>query len=170
MAENVTLRRLIGDDLPQYKALRDAMLALHPEAFTSDAREELAKPASSYTSRLGPHPGQFTLGAWIGDKLVGAITCERDPRRKVAHIVHVIGMMVLPEARGRGIGRELLNTFIATTSELAGVELVTLSVTAGNSPATSLYEQAGFRRYGRLPNAIKIGDSYLDKDLMVLEL
>ena len=144
--------------------------ALHPEAFTSDARDEQSKPAASYHARLGPQPGQFTLGAWIGDKLVGAITCERDTRRKVAHVVHVIGMMVLPEARGRGIGRELLRAFIAATSELTDVELVTLSVTAINGPATALYEQAGFKRYGRLPRAIKMGDTYLDKDLMVLEL
>ena len=170
MAEAVTVRRLIGDDLPQYKALRDAMLALHPEAFTSDARDEQSKPASSYHARLGPQPGQFTLGAWVGDKLVGAITCERETRRKVAHIVHLIGMMVLPEARGRGIGRELLRSFIGSTSELADVELVTLSVTASNGPASALYEQAGFKRYGRLPRAIKLGDDYLDKDLMVLEL
>lgn len=170
MVDNFTIRRLIGDDLPQYKALRDNMLALHPEAFTSDARDEQSKPASSYTPRLGPQPGQFTLGAWIGDKLVGAITCERDTRRKIAHIVHVIGMMVLPEARGHGIGRELLRSFIAATTELTDVELITLSVTASNSPATTLYEQAGFKRYGRLPRAIKLGDTYLDKDLMVLEL
>jgi ribosomal protein S18 acetylase RimI-like enzyme len=170
MAETYTVRRLIGDDLPQYKTLRDTMLALHPEAFTSDARDEQHKPAASYHARLGPQPGQFTLGAWIGDKLVGAITSERDTRRKVAHIVHVIGMMVLPEARGHGIGRELLRLFIAQTTELTDVELITLSVTASNGPATSLYEQAGFKRYGRLPRAIKMGDVYLDKDLMVLEL
>jgi ribosomal protein S18 acetylase RimI-like enzyme len=170
MPDTFTLKRLIGDDLPQYKSLRDTMLALHPEAFTSDVRDEQSKPASSYHARLGPQPGQFTLGAWIGDKLVGAITCERDTRRKVTHIVHLIGMMVLPEARGHGIGRELLRAFIAATTELTDVELVTLSVTATNGPASALYEQAGFKRYGRLPNAIKIGDSYLDKDLMVLEL
>ena len=170
MAETFTVRRLIGDDLPQYKGLRDTMLAMHPEAFTSDVRDEQSKPASSYHARLGPQPGQFTLGAWIGDKLVGAITCERDTRRKVAHIVNLIGMMVLPEARGLGIGRELLQAFVAATSELTDVELITLSVTARNGPAAALYEKAGFRRYGRLPRAVKLGDIYLDKDLMVLEL
>lgn len=170
MADAFTVRRLIGDDLAQYKALRDTMLTLHPEAFTSDVRDEQSKPAASYHARLGPQPGQFTLGAWIGDKLVGAITCERDPRRKVAHIVHLIGMMVLPEARGLGIGRELLRAFIAATSALTDVELITLSVTATNGPASALYEQAGFKRYGRLPRAVKLGDTYLDKDLMVLEL
>jgi ribosomal protein S18 acetylase RimI-like enzyme len=170
MADAFTVRRLIGDDLAQYKALRDTLLTLHPEAFTSDVRDEQSKPAASYHARLGPQPGQFTLGAWIGDRLVGAITCERDPRRKVAHIVHLIGMMVLPEARGLGIGRELLRAFIAATSALTDVELITLSVTATNGPASALYEQAGFKRYGRLPRAVKLGDTYLDKDLMVLEL
>jgi ribosomal protein S18 acetylase RimI-like enzyme len=170
MAERVQIKRLIGEDLPHYKALRDTMLELHPEAFTSDARDEQAKPPSSYISRLGPQPGQFTLGAWEEGRLVGAITCERDLRRKVSHIVHLIGMMVLPEQRSRGIGRALLNAFVAEVQQLTSVELVTLSVTASNGPARSLYEQAGFRRYGTLPRAVKLGDRYLDKDLMVLEL
>jgi ribosomal protein S18 acetylase RimI-like enzyme len=170
MAEGVQVRRLVADDLPLYKALRDQMLALHPDAFTSDARDEQLKPASSYLSRLGPQAGQFTLGAWAGASLVGAITCERDARRKVAHIVHLIGMMVHTSVRGRGVGRTLLQAFIANARDLEAVEMVTLSVTAGNLPAMALYEGAGFKRYGCLPRAVKLGDTYLDKDLMVLKL
>jgi ribosomal protein S18 acetylase RimI-like enzyme len=170
MAEGVRLRALGADDLPQYKALRDAMLALHPEAFTSDAQDELPKPASSYLSRLGPQAGQFTLGAWAGERLVGAISCERDARRKVAHIVHVIGMMVLPHARRHGVGSTLLRTLIERARGVSGVEMVTLSVTANNSAAKSLYERAGFERYGCLRGAVKLANSRLDKDLMVLRL
>jgi ribosomal protein S18 acetylase RimI-like enzyme len=149
------------------------MLALHPEAFTSDAPTERARAASAYLPRLGldrPEGGQFTLGAWIGERLVGAISSERDVRVKVRHIVHVVGMMVRPEARGRGIGRGLVDALVAEARRATGVELATLSVTSTNTAAAALYEAAGFTRYGRLVDAIKVGDAYHDKDLMSLQL
>ena len=167
------LRALRPGDLPAYKELRDEMLVRHPEAFTSDAETERSRPASAYLPRLGldrPEGGQFTLGAWHDGQLLGAISCEREPRRKVRHIAHVIGMMVRAEARGAGLGRRLLDACIAEARRADGVELLTLTVTSGNAPAVRLYECAGFRRYGRLPHAMKVGGTYHDKDLMVLTL
>jgi GNAT superfamily N-acetyltransferase len=52
------------------------------------------------------------LGAWRGERLLGSIGCERDRRRKGRHVGHIVGMMVRPEARGRGIGRVLLQGLI----------------------------------------------------------
>ena len=173
MAAELQVRPLRPDDLPAYKALRDEMLALHPEAFTSDAATERPRPASAYLPRLGldrPEGGQFTLGAWTADRLLGAISCERETRPKVRHVGHLTGLMVRADARGRGVGRLLLAACIAEARRANGLESLTLSVTAGNAAAVALYEAAGFRRYGRLPRAVKVGDAYHDKDLMVLSL
>ena len=77
----VAIRQLAAADLPAYKELRDEMLEAHPEAFTSDATEEQAKEPTDYLHRLGldrRERGQFVLGAWRGERLVGAIGCERD--------------------------------------------------------------------------------------------
>ena len=41
--EPADIRPLAVADLPTYKALRDAMLIAHPEAFTSDAATEARK-------------------------------------------------------------------------------------------------------------------------------
>ncbi len=173
MADAPQLRALQPDDLPAYKALRDETLALHPEAFTSDAESERPKAASSYLDRLGlqpAHEGRFTLGAWQGYRLVGAITCECDARRKVRHIGHVVGMMVRAEARGQGVGHALVSACIERARANSGFELLTLSVTSTNAAAVALYTRTGFVRYGCLPHAVKLGNSYHDKDLMVLDL
>jgi ribosomal protein S18 acetylase RimI-like enzyme len=173
MAHEFIVRDLDAGDLPAYKDLRDELLALHPEAFTSDAATEQTKSADGYLARLlDPQgdPARFTLGAWREHRLVGAISCERDQRLKVRHIGHVVGMMVRQEARGRGVGRLLLQACIAQARRVRGVEMLSLSVTSGNAAAVALYEGAGFKRYGRLVHAIKIGDNYHDKDLMVLSL
>ena len=167
----VTIRRLVPADLAAYKALRDHMLAAHPESFTSDPAPERAP--ESYLSRLGlqrPEGGEFTLGAWQLGHLVGAVSCERDARAKVRHIGHIIGMMVRSEIRGQGIGRALLEACIAQARAADGLMMLTLTVTAGNAAAVHLYERAGFVRYGCLQRAILVDGVYHAKDQMSLSL
>ena len=113
--------------------------------------------------------GQFVLGAWRGRRLVGAIGCEREARVKVRHIGHVIGMMVRPESRGRGIGAMLLEACIAEARH-AGLEMLTLKVTAENDSAVRLYERHRFVAYGTLERALKIGSRYHDTLHMALPL
>jgi GNAT superfamily N-acetyltransferase len=105
------VRRLDADDLRAYKALRDEMLRAHPDAFTSDAAGERLKPPHAYLGRLGldrPEGGHFLLGAFAEGVLIGALGCDRDARPKVRHLAQVVGMMVRPEWRGRGVATALL--------------------------------------------------------------
>ena len=149
------------------------MLFAHPEAFTSDAETERRKEPADYLQRLGidrREGGQFMLGAWLERRLVGALGCERESRAKVRHIGHVVGMMVRAEARGRGVGRALLEACIATARQTTGLEMLTLSVTAGNAVAVALYETSGFKPYGTLLRALKVGGVYHDKLHMQLDL
>ena len=173
MAEAFTLRLLAAGDLHDYKQLRDEMLARHADAFTSDASEERLKSAESYASRLGTADASgssFSFGAWAAQRLVGAITLDRESRRKAAHTGHVSAMMVHPDVQGHGVGRALLAACIAACREAAGLELLTLSVTSSNDAAVALYRQAGFTHYGTLVRAIKLDNRYFDRDLMVLAL
>lgn len=168
---DLTIRALAESDLPAYKALRDHALAHHEEAFTSDAATEAGRSAQSYAGRLGADSdSSFTLGAFRGDTLVGAITCERDPRTKVRHIGHIVGTMVHADEQRRGVGRTLLDALIERAGADAEIQQLTLSVTTSNQSAVKLYEQAGFTRYGTHERAIRLGARYLDKDLMRLEL
>jgi ribosomal protein S18 acetylase RimI-like enzyme len=158
-------------DLGAYKVLRDHALTHFAEAFTSDAATEAQRSAQSYRERLGSDVrGGLTLGAWRGERLVGAITCERDPRSKVRHIGHIVGMMVMQDQQGQGVGRALLDALIARASADDELHQLTLSVTASNHSAVKLYERAGFTRYGSLPRAIRVAGRFFDKDLMVLNL
>jgi ribosomal protein S18 acetylase RimI-like enzyme len=172
--EAISVRRLLPADLVHYKALRDAMLAAHPEAFTSDALAERSRSPDSYLSRFGVERhdgGEFTLGAWQGEqRLVGAISCERDLRVKVRHIAHIVGMMVRDKSRGRGVGRTLLDECIAQARRVEELRMITLSVTGGNAHAIRLYDRAGFVRYGTLPSAIVVDGRPHAKELMVLTL
>jgi RimJ/RimL family protein N-acetyltransferase len=167
----LVVRELCEPDLPAYKALRDHALAHHEDAFTSDATTEALRTAQSYASRLGTaDDGGFTFGAFRGDALVGAISCERDPRSKVRHMGHVVGTMVHADEQGRGVGRALLDALIARAGADDELHQLTLTVTAGNGAAEKLYARAGFVRFGTLPRAIRVGNRFLDKHHMVLNL
>jgi ribosomal protein S18 acetylase RimI-like enzyme len=173
MTDKPIIRPLGAGDLSDYKQLRDDMLFAHPEAFTSDANAEREKEPADYLHRFGLDrrgSGHFVLGAWGGTHLIGAIGCERELRRKVQHIGHVIGMMVRPEARGRGVGRDLLDACVAEARRAPGLEMLTLTVTAGNAAAIALYESSGFVAYGTLSRALKLGSVYHDKLHMSLTL
>ena len=169
---DLDIRALRESDLDAYKALRDHALAHHEEAFTSDAPTEALRTAASYASRLGRgQPGDgFTLGAFRGDRLVGAISCERDPRVKVRHVGHIVGTMVRADETQRGVGTALLDALIARAAADGELQQLTLTVTAGNGAAERLYARAGFVRYGTHPRAIRVGGRFLDKHHMVLNL
>ena len=172
MIEGLVLRPMRAPDLAAYKALRDSALAERPEAFTSDAATEMRRPPETYLARVagpGDNGWPFTLTAWRGERLVGAVTCERDARAKVSHVAKIVGMMVVPDLRGSGVGRALLEACIARARE-RGLALLTLSVTRDNAVAVGLYNALGFKRYGRLERAIRVGARFHDKDLMVLDL
>lgn len=169
----IEIRMLQAHELDAYKALRDAMLVAFPEAYTSDAPTEARKAASDYRSRIrdaAVDTCPYTLAVWQGTRLVGAASVESDQRLKVRHIGHLAGMMVLPDAQGRGIGAALLDACIAEARRIGTLDLLTLSVTASNAAASTLYERRGFVRYGTLRRAIRLGDTFLDKHLMAYTL
>jgi RimJ/RimL family protein N-acetyltransferase len=168
---DVAVRELRPSDLEAYKALRDHALAHHEAAFNSDAATEARRSAASYASRLGDEANSgFALGAFRGDRLVGAVTLERDPRIKVRHIGHVIDTMVHSDEIGHGVGRALMGALVERASADPELQQLTLTVTAGNAAAERLYSRAGFVVFGTQPRAIRVGNRFLDKHHMVLNL
>lgn len=176
----IRLHLMQEGDLADYKQLRDATIAAHEDAFTSDAATEQVRSADSYRSRLGrtadgqaasATPCLFTLCAWQGRRLVGAVSCEAEARIKLRHTVHLIGMMVADDCMGRGIGQALLEATLRLLRTEPELEQVLLTVTSSNVGAVRLYRRVGFERYGQLPQALKLSNGrYLDKDLMRLLL
>ena len=169
---DVTIRLLNDTDLPAYKALRDIGLQHDPEAFTSDFDTASALPPATYATRLGQPPDDhFILGAFdASGAMLGAVVCERESQLKKRHEAQLVGMIIAPKLRKRGIGKALLQEFDQLVRRLPGLEQVVLSVTASNAHAVKLYEAAGFVRYGLQPRAIKIGGDYHDKALMLKTL
>ncbi|MFT3734043.1 MAG: GNAT family N-acetyltransferase [Rhodocyclaceae bacterium] len=79
----------------------------------------------------------------------------------------VIGIGLLPEWRGRGIGRKLM-THTINAAWAAGFTRIELDVLQNNQRGMRLYESLGFRHEGRRVAAICIDGQYQDSLVMAL--
>ena len=167
------IRLLTPDDARAYRALRLRALAEHPEAFTSSAEEESTHAAQWSVQRLTPDsskPHDFFIGAFDGGRLVGMLGLEGRYRYKERHHATVLGMYVVPDSCGHGIGLALMHDLLARARAMPALEQLELTVTDGNRRAQSLYERLGFTVYGVLPRAIRVQGSDYAKILMSLRL
>jgi RimJ/RimL family protein N-acetyltransferase len=118
--------------------------------------------------RLKPTDDKFVLGAF--DLLVGIVTFMRESSPKTAHKGNVYGMFVVPEMRGKGLGKSLLLELIRKAKYCNGLEQINLTVVSDNEPAKKLYKSIGFQVYGVEQNALKFNGEYFDEDLMVFKI
>ncbi len=100
------------------------------------------------------------------DKVVGWCDIVRGDRESIAH-TGSLGMGLIKEHRGQGVGRRLMETAISA-AKAQGVERVELEVFASNAAAVTLYRKLGFREEGRKLKARKIDGAYDDSLVMAL--
>ena len=104
--------------------------------------------------------------ALCGDIVVA--WCDIVPKTNAGYThVGTLGMGVLKEWRGTGIGRKLIGECLEMARAM-GLEKVELTVYADNTAAIRLYESVGFRHEGRRPASRKLDGVYQDEILMGL--
>ena len=99
-----------------------------------------------------------------GERVVGHIYIQRE-RHPVTRHVATLGISVVPDRRGHGIGAALLDEAIRW-AEGVGVEKLVLSVYPNNTAAISLYRRFGFVDEGRLARQSRRSTGYVDEILM----
>jgi ribosomal protein S18 acetylase RimI-like enzyme len=127
--------------------------------------EEVRTSARAYRRRFRRRSDLGTdLMAFDGDRLVGHVTVERE-RHPVTQHVGSLSIAVAADARGRGIGRRLMDEAIAWSTRV-GIEKLVLSVYPHNEAAISLYRGFGFVEEGRLARHSRKSYGYEDEILM----
>jgi len=144
----MTIRRLVPTDASAFQAIRLRGLRENPTAFGSSYEEECDRPVTTVASRMASNPDGFILGAFDGAALVGVVGIQREAQLKRRHKLVLWGMYVTPEARGRGVGRQLVDEALQQGFSMPGVRQVLLGVNANNVAALALYAAAGFTSFG----------------------
>ena len=163
-AFDVEIRQLVAEDAPRYRMLMLDAYERFADAFTSTAAERSAKPMSWWAERIAdPHGNSVAFGAFVDGELVGTSGLEFETRDKTRHKSLLFGMFVLPEQRGHGLGRSLVNAALRHAQSRPGSVLMQLVLTGGNAPAQRLYESCGFAVFGIEPMGLCIDRGYRDK-------
>ncbi len=105
--------------------------------------------------------------AEMDGRVVGLCNVDKSSVGGQSHI-GTLGIAIVKEARGRGIGEALMRDVIGKCR--GRLEKVKLAVFADNVAAKRLYRKLGFKRYGSLKEAIKRSGRYFDEEFMCLDL
>lgn len=137
----------------------------HPDAFTSSVAERAALPMTWWQSRVGddPQANEVVFGGFEASRLIGVAGLSFETREKARHKATLFGMYVPAAFRQRGVGRALVRAVLEHAASRRGVGIVQLTVTEGNVPARSLYEELGFVAFGIEPFAVAVGGSFVAK-------
>ncbi len=140
------IRRLLTDDGERLRDIRLRALRDAPYAFSSSYEREAAYGPELWASGVaqsdGAQDGAVFVAVEDGRCLGMAGGFFPDERRDAATLW---GMWVYPSARGRGLGRRLVEAVIAWARD-RGVARVELAVADAepSRPAAALYRELGF--------------------------
>ncbi len=159
------IKKLMQTDWQIWKDFRLDALKNSPESFGSSYEEESNWPDSYFQNELTKSD---IFGAFIDQSLVAAAGFYVLHNDKTKHRGIVWGMYTQAQYRNRGLASSLIQAIIKHAKLL--VTQLHLTCVTTNLEAKSLYEKHGFKIYGTEPRALKIGNSFLDEHLMMLNL
>lgn len=158
-------------DAAAWWQLRLLALETAPHSFAETAEELQAKTLENARSFFQSFAtDNFVVGAFDAGELVGMAGFYRQEHGKFRHKGHIWGVYVGEKSRRQGVARAVMEAVIRRAALAGGIEQITLTVSATQEPARRLYLSLGFKTYGVEPRSLKIGDEYIDDELMVLFL
>ena len=162
VATEPTLRSLEPADQADYSALWNHGVVEQGDCFCSAPVDDSTPGIPTCFA-----PDSFTLGAFLGGRLIGITSLERERALKLRHKALISRMFVRPETEGSGVGKLLLREAIVRAEALGDLRQIVLTVLATNERAQRLYASLGFRGFAREPAAVRIGDTFVDEIQMV---
>jgi RimJ/RimL family protein N-acetyltransferase len=142
----VAVRSATPGDARELAQLVDAVAA-EPETWLLMVPGQRAgREWKKQIAQAAADPGSLLLAAILEGRMVGNLGLRPDPHRASAHVV-VLGMSVLADVRGAGVGTALLQTALTWAGAHGGAK-ATLSVFPHNRRAIAFYERHGFETEG----------------------
>lgn len=106
----------------------------------------------------------------VDGKIVGGVVLSPYSHSPKTSHVRILGMWIIREYRGKGIGNAMMSYAIKWAKESGTVKKITLGVWSTNIVAISLYMKSGFHIEGSHRNIALINGEYVDEILMALDL
>ncbi|MAT96957.1 MAG: GNAT family N-acetyltransferase [Anaerolineaceae bacterium] len=159
------IRKLTPNDFDAYYALRLESLQQCPMMYATDANDWQAAPREVIEKHLLLSQSEHApvLGAWRDGMLLGLLGLNPNSRPTVQHKGTLWGFYVTPAARRQGVGKALLEQTVSVARSKLRLEQLRVVVTIHDPTAVRLFEQFGFREFGREPRAKLLDGVYYDQ-------
>ncbi|TFE22577.1 GNAT family N-acetyltransferase [Cohnella luojiensis] len=165
----ITLRRITKDEVKEFWRLRLEALRSDPGSFAASYEESVQQSIDSVKDRIGETDDNYIIGVYDAENtLVGMAGFRREQALKLKHKGLIWGVYVSSTHRNQGIGKLMLSEIISRSKQLNDFKQILLCVTTTNDSGRRLYQSLGFITYGVEKNALRVGDQYLDEELMAL--
>ncbi len=165
------IRLLTEHDAEAWWNLRLLGLTTDPVSFAESADEHRRKSIDDVrTFFRSCTPENFVVGGFENNQLVAMAGFYRERHDKFRHKGTIWSVYVREESRGKGMAKALLSDIIQRVRLIEGMEQINLIVSATQPVAKRVYTSIGFKHYGTEPKSLKIGNTYIDDELMVLYL
>jgi len=145
----------------EYRDLRIQALLDVPHAFLDEPEQAKKLEPGEWQRKM-----KNMIFAEDDGKLIGMIGAYREDKEKLKHIVNIVSFYVVPQFRGKGAGKALLQEVITNYTNDNTTKKLQLGVTTTQNPAQHLYRSLGFTQVGKLQYAVKVGNTYFDEYLM----
>jgi GNAT superfamily N-acetyltransferase len=163
----VRVRRIEPGEGKLLREVRLAALADTPGAFASRFEDEVVRADEAWEAAAARSRGFDTANffAESDERIVGLVGAYRSAEEPAT--IELVSMWVSPDARGRGIGAQLVER-VSEWAREGDARRVALWVMRGNEGAASLYQRTGFAA-ADLPAALASHPCH-DETRMVLDL
>ncbi len=128
--------------------------------FEVESEEKYIKSLENSTSSV-------MFFAKYNGKIIGDASFNSATRERIKHRGE-LGICVLKEYWGQGVGSKLIEAVIDFAKNVAECEIIHLSVKSDNERAINLYKKYGFEKIGQFKGYLKIDGEHIDCDFMNL--
>lgn len=159
------IRTLTEQDLLSWKLIRLKALKECSEAYGASYEEQKDCGDDFFLKQIQ----ETTLfGAFQDGQLIGTIGLAIHDSEKIKHKGSIYAVYVHPNYRSKGVADKLLEHVIGYTK--AFLLQLNLSCAVQNQAAFNFYKKHSFKLIGTEPLSLKVGDTFYDEHLMVLQL
>ena len=138
-------------------------LMSYPEEIDSHTEESQL----AFINRLRDSSKDKLFTAVVDGRIAGTGQVSFNTRIKTKHRAS-IGIALLKEFWGIGIGSAIFTEIIKSATEYGGITQLELEVVEGNNRAMALYKKFGFETVAEIPDAIRLKDGTMLKSVTMM--